>query len=179
MLGSSIRHNRGRCRYALANSTIFCCPPERSPAFSGTAVAQDRKLREHVVEPRHQILPRQPYSTAFHVIKRKAQIILYTHERKQARFLRDVADAVVDYAVRRNATDIGAVELDRAGMRAQETANRLHYGGFAGAIEPDQAGDGAGLDVDGDAAKDIDAGNIASAHISHDQKRAHAGASPR
>ena len=52
--------------------------------------------------------PRSPRE----MIERQPQIVLHAHEREQARFLRDVADAAVDRGMRRDPGDIGAVELD-------------------------------------------------------------------
>src|SRR5258708_12553990 len=86
---------------------------------------------------------------------------------------------MVDHAVRRNRADIGAFEFDRTGVRAQEPANRLHDGRFAGAVQSNQAGDGAGRNVDADATQDVDVGDVPGAHVPHGEKRAHVAASPR
>jgi hypothetical protein len=113
------------------------------------------------------------------VIEREAEIVLDAHEGEQARVLRDVADAAVDHAMRRNGADIGAIERDRAGARMEEAANCLHDGRLAGAVQSNQPGDHAGFRLQVHTAQNVNVSGIAGAHILHDEQRTHAAASPR
>ena len=53
---------------------------------------------------------------------------------------------------RARADDLLALEMDRAGIGRKLAGDEMKHRGFAGAVRPDQAGDAAGRDIEGEVA---------------------------
>ena len=113
------------------------------------------------------------------MLERQAQVVFHAHVPEQARFLRDVTNSAIDHFVGGNAREVLPVEPDRAVARRQKSTDRLHDGGFAGAVQPDQARDRGGLHLQIHVPQDVDIGDVAGGYVVHFQQRAHAAASPR
>ena len=133
------------------------------------ALLQARELREHFF----QVLV---HAGAAAGIGAHLQILLYGHLQEDAPALRHLGQAALHDLVRRQAADVLAQELHRAGARAQQAGYGLQRGGLARAVGADERHHLAPVHVEGDALDGVD-GAVIDVDVIYFQYLLHAQAS--
>jgi hypothetical protein len=87
--------------------------------------------------------------------RRQHQVLLGRERREDAALLGAVAEAEAGDPVRRQADRLGALDLDRAGARADQAHDRAQRAGAAGAVAAEQGHDLAFVDVEVDAVQHV------------------------
>jgi hypothetical protein len=89
--------------------------------------------------------------------RRHAQVVVDAEVREHRTALADVAHADAGQLVGGGAVEVAALHVAAAAPRGQQAAEDVERGGLAGAVRPEQGGDGAPLDGEVDAVEDLDA----------------------
>ena len=151
-VGSSAKITAGSEASARATATRCCWPPESSDG---------RCVRRSASATASSSWSTRPSVTAAGERQRQAHVLLGGEHRHEVEGLEDEADLVAPQA-----REVGVVELadlgvgDRHGAaaRAVEPREHVHQRGLAGPRGAHDRGEGAGLDLERDAAERVDGG---------------------
>ena len=144
--GSSSSTKRGLVASARAISTRRRSPPDSDIAWFSRSFSICRSASS--VSRRSSIAAlRQRLAVVLLQFEHGADVVFHRQLAKHRRFLRQIGQAQHGAPVDRQARDVGAVDLDRAGVRRHQADDHVERGGLAGAVRAEQADHFAAFDL--------------------------------